>query len=164
MSAGKRSSGERFRQPGGAIWRERKGEGERRGRPSYRHWEESKRARIKAGLSEGLLRPFPVREKERDFRGRRRSDWWVRSDWWGPRVSVGREEAEIPFRVRLPGLRAGSSSGPKGSPGPSFIFFFLFFFFFFCFLISFLDFAKKLQINSNHFQKFSKIQSIKVGQ
>jgi hypothetical protein len=48
-------------------------------------------------------------------------------------------------------------------PGP-FLFLFLLFFFFFYFLIPFIDFAKLLQINSNHFQEFSKIQSIKVGQ
>jgi hypothetical protein len=66
-----RGYGDQFRRPGGAFRRGRKGEGERRGRPSYRHWEETKRARIKERLRGGLLRPFPVREKKRGFRGRR---------------------------------------------------------------------------------------------
>jgi hypothetical protein len=39
-----------------------------------------------------------------------------------------------------------------------FHFYFVFFFFFFSFLIYFVSFAKMLQINSNHFQKFSKNQ------
>jgi hypothetical protein len=34
----------------------------------------------------------------------------------------------------------------------------------FCFLISFIDFAKLLQINSNHFQKFCKIQGKVLNQ
>jgi hypothetical protein len=47
-----RSSGEKFCRPGGEFARGSRGETERRGRATYRHWEESKRARIKAGLSE----------------------------------------------------------------------------------------------------------------
>jgi hypothetical protein len=51
--------------------------------------------------------------------------------------------------------------------GPVTAFSLLFFFvlkpFHFCFSFSFISFAKMLQIGSNHFQEFSKIQGIKVG-
>jgi hypothetical protein len=46
--------------------------------------------------------------------------------------------------------------GWNGSRGPFSYFSFLYFLFFFCFLNSFIDFAKMLQINSNHFQRFYK--------
>jgi hypothetical protein len=43
-------SDDESRQPGGGFARGRRGEIERRGRATYRHGEESKRARIKAGF------------------------------------------------------------------------------------------------------------------
>jgi hypothetical protein len=60
----------------------------------------------------------------------------------------------------------GSRARPKLGCWLSLLNFFLisFLFLFFCFLNSFVSFAKMLQINSNHFQEFSKIQRIKVGQ
>jgi hypothetical protein len=48
-AAGLSFSGERFRGLGGTIEGGTKGETERRPGAFYRHWEESKRARIKAG-------------------------------------------------------------------------------------------------------------------
>jgi hypothetical protein len=78
----------------------------------------------------------------------------------GVHLSVGSREGErVPgyhFGVRGNGPWARSSAGLIRSPGPVFLFSFLFFFFFFCFLISFVSFAKMLQINSNHFQNFQK--------
>jgi hypothetical protein len=76
----------------------------------------------------------------------------------GPPVSEVREREGVTVRVcvevgRGPILKLGQ----MGSPGPFYIFFFLFFFSYFLFSISFIDFAKLLQINSNHFQKFCKI-------
>jgi hypothetical protein len=62
------------------------------------------------------------------------------------------------FGEKVSGLQVDSGLGRKGFPRVLFLFSFLFFFFFFCFLISFVSFAKMLQINSNHFQKFSKNQ------
>jgi hypothetical protein len=50
LAAALRSSGEGFAQPGGEFTRGSRGETERRGRATYRHWEESKRARLKAGF------------------------------------------------------------------------------------------------------------------
>jgi hypothetical protein len=64
----------------------------------------------------------------------------------------------------LDGPRARSPVGLKGFPGSISIFISSFLFFFFCFLISFLEFAKLLQINSNHFQKFCKIQGKVLNQ
>jgi hypothetical protein len=60
--------------------------------------------------------------------------------------------------LEIPGVGRGPKlvPGQIGFPGP--FSYFLFFFFFFCFLNSFISFAKMLQINSNHFQKFSKNQ------
>jgi hypothetical protein len=49
--------------------------------------------------------------------------------------------------------------GQRGSLRSSFIFLFSFLLFFLWFLYSFVSFAKMLQINSNHFQEFSKIQN-----
>jgi hypothetical protein len=47
-----------------------------------------------------------------------------------------------------------SGVGPKGFPGSVFIFFSSILLFLFCFLNSFTDFAKMLQINLNHLQRF----------
>jgi hypothetical protein len=44
------------------------------------------------------------------------------------------------------------------SPGPFSCFFLLFFLFFFCFLISFISFSNLVQIDSNQFVKFPRIQ------
>jgi hypothetical protein len=77
-----------------------------------------------------------------------------RADEGVPPVSEERREKGIPFRdCFLLGCGPILVPGQMGSPGP-----FSYFLFFFCFLISFIVFAKLLQINSNHFQKFSKIQ------
>jgi hypothetical protein len=54
----------------------------------------------------------------------------------------------------FPGLRAGSSAGPKGFPEALFYFYFFFLLFFFCFLISFVAFANLVQIDSNQFVNF----------
>jgi hypothetical protein len=62
------------------------------------------------------------------------------------------------------GLRLASGVGLKGFPGVLFHIFLSFVLFFFYFLISFTDFAKMLQINSNHFQKFCKIHSKVLNQ
>jgi hypothetical protein len=126
---------------------------------SYRHGHEEETGRLKGGLRGGeLLRPFPVREGEefpvkknlargshrsvrRKRKERGRKGCWAGSGRIGPVVSRARPSwAVLPFFC-------------------SELFFFLF-----LFSISFITFAKMLQINSNHFQEFSKIQSIKVGQ
>jgi hypothetical protein len=52
------------------------------------------------------------------------------------------------------GPRLASGVGPKGFPGSVFIFFSSKLLFLFCFLNSFTDFAKMLQTNLNHFQRF----------
>jgi hypothetical protein len=51
----------------------------------------------------------------------------------------------------------GPGCGPVGLC-PSSLFFLFILFILFRFLISFIDFAKMLQINSNQFVKFSRIQ------
>jgi hypothetical protein len=86
------------------------------------------------------------------------------ADTWGPRVSE-RKKIRV-YRFGFAGKWAVGcfSSWAEGFPGVHFIFLFVLFFFLFCFLISFVTFAKMLQNHSNHFQKFSKIQGIKVGQ
>jgi hypothetical protein len=82
----------------------------------------------------------------------------------GPTVSEGEGEKRVPVRVQSVGPQAESGAGPKGSPGVLLYFYLFASFSFSGFPISFVSFAKRLQINSNHFQGFSKIQSIKVGQ
>jgi hypothetical protein len=62
----------------------------------------------------------------------------------------------------LGGCWAGASGRPKWLR--FFSLFFLFWFFSFCFLFGFISFAKLFQINSNHFQKFSKIQGKVLNQ
>jgi hypothetical protein len=91
--------------------------------------------------------------------GHRRKKWLeVGDDRWVPPVSEGEREEGCTGSGEVSGPRARFFVGPKGLPGVLFLFSFLFFFFFFCFLISFVSFAKMLQINSNQFQKFSKNQ------
>jgi hypothetical protein len=107
-------SGEPLHRPGGVSGTGGKGEKERRGRATYRHWEESKRARIKAGLSEGLLRPFPVRSNRLRLK--------VGDDVWAPPVSEREGRQRIPVRGLLVGLRVVSSAGPNRFPGSSYIF------------------------------------------
>jgi hypothetical protein len=71
-----RSSGELFRRPGGVFARGRRGEEERRGRPSYRHRGGLETARISAGLKAEEWRQFPVRERRNG--GEDDADRWVR--------------------------------------------------------------------------------------
>jgi hypothetical protein len=71
----------------------------------------------------------------------------------GPHVSEGERDAAYRFGRGIAGPRAPFSVGPKGLPRPLFLFSFLF-----CFLISFVSFAKMLQIDSNQFVKFPRIQ------
>jgi hypothetical protein len=54
--------------------------------------------------------------------------------------------------------------GRNGSPWPFILFSFSFSFPFLVFLFLFLSFAKKLQFNSNFFQKFCKIQGKVLNQ
>jgi hypothetical protein len=76
-----------------------------------------------------------------------------------------RERRGVPIRLD-PGWAVGRFGvGPERVPEVQFSYFsYSFSFSFFCFLISILSFANMPQINSNHFQEVSKIQSIKVGQ
>jgi hypothetical protein len=135
---------------------ENQGEGKRGWRPSYRRGLASKRQGIKGELRGGVTGRFQW--------GRGRGYWGRRTWQGGSTCQRGKGEKWVPVRDWLAGPRASLTSGPKGFPrGPS-LFFCSLSFSLFCFLISFVDFAKLLQINSNHFQKFSKIQSIKVGQ
>jgi hypothetical protein len=89
------------------------------------------------------------------------------ADGWGPLSVRGGEGARYRFGRGLVGPRAASPYWAEGFPEAQFIFFFLFFsssFLLFCFSISFTDFAQLLQINSNHFQKFCKIQGKVLNQ
>jgi hypothetical protein len=112
-------------------------------------------ALIKAGskrIEEGreLLLGLGHRRKKRLEEG---------DDRWVPPVSRRKEKRWVPVRERRYGPRADSVTGPNRFPGSISIFISSFLLFFFCFLISFVSFAKMHQINSNHFQKFSKNQS-----
>jgi hypothetical protein len=82
----------------------------------------------------------------------------------GPTVSEREGEDGGTGSVCFPGLRAGSSAGPKVTPWPFYYFYFFFLFFFFCFPISFIAFAKLLQIKPNHFHKFCKNHSKVLNQ
>jgi hypothetical protein len=81
-------------------------------------------------------------------------------------LSACRREGENTALGFNPGWAVGHFGvGPKRVPEVQFSYFsysfsFSFFFYFFS---SILSFANMPQINSNHFQEFSKIQSIKVG-
>jgi hypothetical protein len=75
----------------------------------------------------------------------------------GAQCQRAREEQRDTASGFLPRLRADSDTGPNRSLRPLFIFILFSPFSFSVFLISFIDFAKKLQFNSNHFQKFCKI-------
>jgi hypothetical protein len=67
---------------------------------------------------------------------------------------------DIPFRApQVSGPWAPFLAGPKVTPRPFSYFLFFFFFSFSGFLFLFLSFAKMLQINSNFFHKFCKIQN-----
>jgi hypothetical protein len=87
------------------------------------------------------------------FRPEKEDDWRV-----GPTVSEGRRGNGTDSGCGVNRSWTSSSSGPNGFPGVLFIFLFSFLLFFSVFRISFVSFAKMLQINSNHFQKFSKNQ------
>jgi hypothetical protein len=78
----------------------------------------------------------------------------------GTHLSLVEDGREYPL-----GILAGWAVGrlrdwAEWLPRGLFLFYFIFFFFFFCFLISLILFAKMLQINSNHFQNFSKINAM----
>jgi hypothetical protein len=90
--------------------------------------------------------------------GRRRSDRWVRPDWWGPRVSERGQEMDTVSVKGVPGPRDDSDTGPKGSPG-SFSYFSFSFSFLFLFSNSFITFSNLVQIDSNQLCKVSKIQN-----
>jgi hypothetical protein len=86
-----------------------------------------------------------------------------RADGWVPRVSEGKRERGYPF-----GNLAGWAVDlfwcwAEWVPRGLLSFCFLFFFSFSVFLISFF-FAKFIQIKSNHFLKFSKIQHCALTQ
>jgi hypothetical protein len=64
----------------------------------------------------------------------------------------------------LGGLWAASFAGPKGFREPFYIFFFFSPLFLFLFSISFISFSNLVQIDSNQFVSFSKIQLNTVRQ
>jgi hypothetical protein len=72
------------------------------------------------------------------------------------------ERAEVCFGADRAGWVPGTAQ--VGLLAFSSYFFCAISFLIFCFLISFLDFAKLLQMNSNHFQKFCKIQDKVLNQ
>jgi hypothetical protein len=78
------------------------------------------------------------------------------ADMWVPPVIDGRGEKLTPSGFWPGGPWAASRAGLNGIPRPVFIFILFSSYSFSVFPISFLLFAKMLQINSNHFQKFSK--------
>jgi hypothetical protein len=75
----------------------------------------------------------------------------------GPTCRWGGRGIRVLVRVWARWAAGCFSYWAESFPGVLFLFSFLFFFFFY-FLISFVSSAKMLQINSNHFQKFSKNQ------
>jgi hypothetical protein len=88
------------------------------------------------------------------------------SSWMigGSHMSVrDRERSGYGFGNGQMGRGLISLLGQKGSRGP-FMFFFLFLFLLFSFSISFITFAFYIQMTSNQFVKFSKIQRNKLGQ
>jgi hypothetical protein len=77
----------------------------------------------------------------------------------GPTGQRGKEGERDTFLGLFPaGPWASSDPRPNRVPAAFYSFSFFFSLFFFCFLYSFILFAKMLQINSNHFQKYSKNQ------
>jgi hypothetical protein len=76
----------------------------------------------------------------------------------GPRVGEGVRIGCTGSGLGIAGPQTPFSVGPKGLPRPLFYFSFSFLLFFFCFLISFIDFANLVQIDSNQFVKFPRIQ------
>jgi hypothetical protein len=88
-------------------------------------------------------------------RGRKKLSvaWLVGSTrQWGKR-ETGTDSGE-----KVSGPRARFSAGPKRCPWPFFIFCSFFLLFLFCFLISFIAFVFDIQMTSNQFVNFSKIQ------
>jgi hypothetical protein len=84
---------------------------------------------------------------------------------WGREMTVGshmaaREREGVGYRFGnlIDGPRAHSGRGPIQIPGVLFHFYFVFSFFFFCSLISLITFANLVQIASNQFVKFPRIQ------
>jgi hypothetical protein len=74
----------------------------------------------------------------------------------GAHMSACRREGEDTVSGRgVAGSWARSGRGLEWFPGSSFIVFLFFLFFFSDFLISFIGFAKMLQIKSNLFQRFA---------
>jgi hypothetical protein len=75
----------------------------------------------------------------------------------GPTYQRARERERVPFwEFGRVGRGLLAELGRIASPRPFLIFSFAFPFPFLVFPISFILFAKMLQINSNHYQKFSK--------
>jgi hypothetical protein len=87
---------------------------------------------------------------------RRRKRLGEGDDRWVPPVGEGGGRKRIPLWVLTPG--GPWAVGRNGSMGPFSIFFYFLFFFSFSVSISFITFVKLFQINSNHFQEFSKNQ------
>jgi hypothetical protein len=80
-------------------------------------------------------------------------------DSWGPLIREMRErELGTGSGYRLVGPWAASGVGLNRCPSALFIFFLSFLLFFFLFPISFITFANLVQIESNQFVNFSKIQ------
>jgi hypothetical protein len=79
-------------------------------------------------------------------------------------VAVRGRRKECTGSEREVGPRAETGAGPKGFPGILLYFFSFFLLFLFYFLISFITFANLVQIDSNQFVNFSKIQRNKLGQ
>jgi hypothetical protein len=75
----------------------------------------------------------------------------------GTRGQWEEEGKRVPVRgVGRVGCGLLSLLGRNGVPWPFFYFYFVFFFSFLIFRFVSKSFAKRLQFNSNHFQKFSK--------
>jgi hypothetical protein len=66
-------------------------------------------------------------------------------------------EERVPFRVEVVLGRGRFGGWAEMAPPSPFLFFLFSLLFYFCFLISFLDFAYKIQIKPNQFKPLSEI-------
>jgi hypothetical protein len=82
----------------------------------------------------------------------------------GATVSVREKKRGYRFGCGKNGPWAASVTWPKGFPGVHFYFFCVLSFSLFCFPISFITFSNLVQIDSNRFVNFSKIQLNILGQ
>jgi hypothetical protein len=152
---GAAGSGELFRRPGGVFARGRRGESERRGRPTYRRVLDGHYCEIRRGVIAGRFW-FPGREERAGEEG---------ADMWGSTCQRGGQRSYVPIRVEgFLGCGLVQEVGRNGAPGSVLYFYFLFFFSFFWFLIPFIAFAYWIQTDSNNFVKFSKIHSKVLNQ